>query len=145
MDYEDEIVFEIRDTGSFLKIEPLYFMYPESGYEWDRKWLKAKVKIKNYNFEGEYTAELMITDFTSFLAEFSKLYNNLKGIAVFSDLERYLNIKIIGNGIGHFSTDIVANDNASNNSMQLSFTLNFDQTQIKEMEHQLEKIIQFKK
>lgn len=107
---------------------------------WDKNWLKCKVSIKAGSFSGGYSAEFMTRDFLSFKEEFSALYDNLSGAAAFTDLERYLELRIVGDGNGHFEMSVVANDTSDIYSSQLRFEMNFDQTYIRPIVQQLNKI-----
>jgi len=56
------------------------------------------------------------------------------------NLEHALQLKILGDGVGHFEVQVTANDNPDINSSNLSFTMAFDQTEIKNLVNQLDKI-----
>lgn len=136
----DELIFEIFDAGDIVKIEPLELIKYDSELDWDRNWIKTKITVKGGAFSGQYQADIMTVDFEKFKQELSKLYDNLKGGAIFEDLEHALQLKIQGDGIGHFEVQVTANDNPGINSSKLSFTMAFDQTEIKHLVNQLDKI-----
>ncbi|MFD2892801.1 hypothetical protein ACFS5J_12345 [Flavobacterium chuncheonense] len=141
MDLEEEIFFEIYDSGDFIRLKPINYNNYNSEMDWDKNWIKTKVEIKAGNFVGEYIAEFMTVDFENFEKQFSKLYENLKGIAVFNDLESYLELKIVGDGIGHFEVSVSACDKSGFKSSILKYILDFDQTDLQRMNIQLRKII----
>lgn len=80
-------------------------------------------------------------DFHNFKQELAKFYDNLNETVEFKDLEGYLNLKIIGDGLGHFEVIVNACDHPGINGAHLSNTLNFDQTQLKKLLNQLNRII----
>jgi hypothetical protein len=136
----DEIYFELSNGGDFVRLEPIELIDYKSSLDWDRNWIKTKIVIKGGAFSGQYQADIMTIDFEKFKQELSKLYDNLKGGAIFEDLEHALQLKILGDGNGHFEVKVKANDNPGIERSELSFTLTFDQTQIKDLVNQLDKI-----
>ncbi len=82
----------------------------------------------------------MTVDLKQFQKEFSLLYDNLNGSANFHDLEGYLDLKIKGDGLGHFEVDVTACDQPGIDSSELRFNISFDQTLIKDLNYQLELI-----
>ena len=132
--------FEISESGDMVKIEALEFSYPDADYDWDSNWIKSKVTVKGGSFHGEYRAEFMTLDFAKLEKEFNALYDNLSGEAEFKDREGYLELKIVGDGIGHFEVDIKACDNPGIYGSYLNFTMNFDQTYIKGFVNHLRRI-----
>ena len=139
MEEEQELLFEIKDSGEFVRLEPLKLINYKSDIDWDKNWVKTIVTVKGGSFSGKFEADIMTTDYEILKQEFRKLYDNLKGGFHFSDLERYVDITIKGDGIGHFNVEVTACDKPGNGS-ELAFELNFDQTQIKELVYQLESI-----
>src|SRR5690606_4933969 len=98
----EEMYFEIVDAGDIVRLEPLELIKYCSDLDWDKNWIKTKVVVKSGKFSGQYWGEFMTVDFEKFKQELSRLYDNLNGTANFNDLEGYLELKIIGDGIGHF-------------------------------------------
>lgn len=140
MNPEQDIKFEISDQGNLIRLEPFELNKYDSDMDWDKNWIKTKITVNAGNFSGHYEGELMTTDFEKFKQELFQLYDNLKGTAHFNDLEGYLNLKIKGDGLGHFEVKVVACDSPGIDSNHLSFFLSFDQTLIKELVQQLENI-----
>lgn len=132
--------FEIAESGNYLRLYPLQYSHYGATEKWDQKWLQTKIEVKGGSFKGSYLAELMTDDFKDLKRKLFKLYNNLNGAADFNDLERHLELKIKGDGIGHFDMQVIASDNSVYLST-LAFTFQFDQTQIPKMVAQLENII----
>lgn len=140
MDERQEIYFEIFDAGDLVRLEPIELIKYNSDVEWDKNWIKTQVTIKGGKFSGQYTGDFMTVDFEKFKQELSILYDNLQGTANFNDLEGYLELKITGDGIGHFEVDVKACDQPGVNASELTFTMGFDQTEIKDLVNQLDRI-----
>lgn len=139
-DFEEKLYFEIKDGANFLRIEPLGLINYNSENDWDRNWVKSKVYTKSGAFEGSYEADIMTTDYERLKQELKKSYNNLKHSFLFSDLERAIDLKIIGDGLGHFSVTAVATDNPGIYSTTLEFEMQYDQTFIPDMINKLDSI-----
>jgi hypothetical protein len=137
---KQEMYFEIIDSCNIVRIEPFELINSESDLDWDRNWIKTKITIKGGAFSGQYLGEFMTVDFEVFKQELTKLYDNLEGTASFNDLEGYLELKIIGDGIGHFEVDVKACDQIGENESILIFSMEFDQTFLNGMLFQLERI-----
>jgi hypothetical protein len=125
-----ETYFEISDAGNSLKIEVLEYCKYNNVIDWDRNWVKAKVSIKSGAFLGDYIADFMTLDFKEFRKQLSYLYDNLAASTSFNDLEGYLDLKIKGDGIGHFELNGIACDAPGVFGSTLNFTLYFDQTNL---------------
>ena len=136
----NDLFFELSDSGDSVKLEPLERINFDSDIDWDKNWVKTIVTVKGGKFSGNYTADIMTVDFEKFKQELSVLYDNLGGSAHFYDVERYLELKIKGDGIGHFEVDVRACDEPGVNASELTFTMTFDQTQIKGLVRQLDLI-----
>ena len=135
-----DISFEIFDSGDLVRLEPIELIKYDSNLDWDRNWIKIRVTLKGGKFSGQYVGDFMTVDFETFKQELSNLYDNLDWTANFIDLEGYLNLKIIGDGLGHFEVNVLACDQPGFNGSQLTFKMSFDQTQIKELVYQLDLI-----
>lgn len=133
-------IFEISESGNMVRIETIERRYTDADNDWDSNWIKSQVTVKSGSFYGEYMAEFMTVDFAQFEIELSHLYDNLSGIAEFSDIEGYLELKIQGDGIGHFEMNVDACDNPGYEARHLTFTMHFDQTYIKGFVNHLKKI-----
>ncbi len=136
---EETTFFEISESGNFIRIELIAFSHPNAEMDWDANWVKGFVNVKAGGFSGGFKADFMTVDFESFKIELSKIYDNLNGIAIFNTLERQVEIKIIGDGIGHLIAECEVMDYAGMGS-KLKFKINFDQTHIPDILNQLEKI-----
>jgi len=128
--------FELKDSGDFIRIGLSKLNYPNAELDWDRNWIKSNVEVKAGGFSGQFECDLMTTDFERFKQSLSKLYDKLDGTASFNSYEGQVEIKIEGDGIGHFVADCSVMDNVGIGN-QLDFEINFDQTIIPEMLRQL--------
>ncbi len=131
--------FEIKGSGDFIRVELVHLAHPNAEDDWDRNWVKSNVTLKAGGFSGKFTCDLMTTDFARFQEQFSKLYNKLDGTAIFDTIEEQINIKIEGDGFGHFDANCVVMDFAGTGNT-LEFLINFDQTTIPQVVRQLTSI-----
>ena len=136
----DDIYFELSDAGDIVRLEPIKLIDEKSALDWDRNHITTKITLKGGAFSGQYQADIMTVDFEKFKQDLSKLYDNLNGSAVFEDIEHALQLKIKGDGNGHFEVNVKANDSPGIYGNELNFTMAFDQTQIKSLVNQLDKI-----
>ena len=134
-----DIYFEITDAGDLIRIEPFHLTNPKAQLDWDRNWIKTKVTVKGGVFSGEFVGEFMTTDFEIFKRQLKKLDQDFNATATFQPLEQQLTLKIKGDGLGHFDVDCEAAPQ-SHLGQTLTFSMNFDQTYIKELVKQLDKI-----
>ncbi|SIN70035.1 WapI family immunity protein [Algoriphagus halophilus] len=135
----ETIYFELKDSGDFIRIELMNLNYPNAELDWDRNWIKSNVIVKAGGFSGQFECDLMTTDFERFKKSLSQLYDKLDGTASFNTMEGQVEIKIKGDGIGHFEADCSVMDDAGIGN-KLDFEINFDQTIISEMVRQLNDI-----
>lgn len=131
--------FELKDSGDFIRIDLQNLNYPTAELDWDRNWIKSKVTVKAGGFSGRFSCDLMTTDFERFKRGLTLLYDKLDGTASFDTIEGQVEIKIKGDGIGHFEANCFVMDQAGIGN-KLDFEINFDQTIIPEMIRQLNDI-----
>ncbi len=136
----EEVFFEIKAGGDFIKVVPQEFSYKNSDHSWDRNWITTEVIIKAGGFSGHYGAQFMIVDFKEFKKQLEYSYDHLDKSAIFEDLERYLKINIKGDGLGHFEIFCEVSDNPGYLERQLAFYLSIDQTYIPQLIRQLDGI-----
>ena len=136
---EENIFLEIEESGDFIRIELIDFSHPNAELDWDKNWVSGFVNVKAGAFSGVFKADFMTVDFVSFKNKLAKLYDKLNGIATFHTLESQVEIKIVGDGIGHLKAECEVMDYAGTGN-KLVFEINFDQTHIPKILNQLEKI-----
>lgn len=140
MTEKQEIYFELFDAGDIVRLEPLELIKYDSDLDWDRNWIRTKVTVKGGKFSGQYIGEFMTVEFEKFKQELTRLHTNLKGFANFNDIEGYLELKIKGDGIGHFEVHVNACDQPGVNATNLNFSMGFDQTELSELIDQINRI-----
>jgi hypothetical protein len=136
------MTFEIKYGENILAIEPLKYAFPNSETDYSRNLISTKITIKAGKFEGEYIGEIETGDFENFKERLSALNKDLNGFAHFDSLEPYLTIKVQGNGLGHFKCDCSAIHNPGFEQTELTFVVQFEQTQIKALINTLDEILQ---
>lgn len=119
-----------KESSDYLQILAFDFAYPDSADFWDGNWINTRIMIKVGGFNGDFEAQLRNVDFLDLKKGLENLYHKLDGYANFNCLEDYLQIKIKGDGLGHFSADCIATDNPGIYGHELKFTIEFDQTEI---------------
>ncbi|HZZ75646.1 MAG TPA: hypothetical protein VFE04_06930, partial [Puia sp.] len=107
--------------------------------ELDNNWIITQVTIKGGKFSGQFDAEFLTIDFERFKQELRPLYEDLKGSATFSGIEGYLELKVIGDGLGHFDVAVTACDQPGIGG-KLTFIMAFDQTYLTDLISQLDRI-----
>jgi hypothetical protein len=136
----NDIYFEITDGPDIIKIEPLKWTHADAELDWDKNWIHSRITVKGGAFRGQFYCDLMTTDFELFKRELKKTYDSLNDQAEFKTLEGQIQIKIEGDGLGHFSVDCEVMDDAGVGN-KLNIAMAFDQTQIPDFVRQLDKIV----
>lgn len=136
MTYSTDTSLEITDAGDIIRIEPISLTFPNADLDWDRNWIKANVTVKAGVFSGQFVAEFRTTDFEILKQQLKKLENDFNGSASFEPLEQQLILNIKGDGLGHFEVDCEATPEP-HIGHSLTFSISFDQTQIKKYVRQL--------
>ena len=88
------------------------------------------MKVKAGSFSGEFEAKFMRQYFIQFKDRLTTLYESLKGYATFEELEDQVNIKVEGDGLGHFTAECQVKDRCGIGASTLAFDIAFDQTDI---------------
>lgn len=140
MTIKHKAFFEIFDAGYIVRVESQSYLYKDADDDWDRNWLKALITVKGGKFSGQYPADFMTVDFRKFRGELMLLKDNYNGTAEFSGRDGYLELKIEGDGLGHFEINVIARDEP-NYGGQLTFEMAFDQTSLDEIIEQLDNIL----
>ncbi len=129
-----------KESSEYLQILVYNFTYPNSTDISDGNWLNTRIKIKVGGFTADYEALLSNVDFFYFKNDLEKLYTQLDGTAKFSCIEEYLQIKIKGDGLGHFTADCIAVDKPGYGH-ELKFRIEFDQTEIQSMINKIDNLL----
>lgn len=136
----EELKFEIKSGNDYVRIFAIGLTYPNAETDWEKNYIESRIEINAYPFNGIYKATLFAVDFEKFKQGLDRIYNDLSGVTLFDCLENDIEIKVKGDGLGHFSASCKAKDTTTQGGNELSFNLNFDQTQIPELINQLEEI-----
>ncbi|MCY4779077.1 hypothetical protein ORI89_05410 [Sphingobacterium sp. UT-1RO-CII-1] len=136
----EDLEFQIKSDGDFVKLNPAGLIYYDSILDWDKNWIRTVITVQGGVFSGKYNADLTTFDFDNLKCDLEKLYDNLGGEMEFDDLEGFLSLKIVGDGTGNFVAEVTCNDAPGIYSSELSFQISFDQTYIKDMVRRLDEI-----
>lgn len=79
--------------------------HPECDDYWDGNWINASTSIIVGNFNGRCSESLRVEDFHNLSIEIENLNKTLKGKAIFSTLEEWLEFELIGDGKGHIEVN----------------------------------------
>jgi len=139
MDIPNDTYLEFISAENTIRIEAIKFKFPDADFDWDRNWVLSKVTIKAGVFSGQFPAEFMTADFEFLKRQLMLLDEDFNKTAKFSPLEQQLFLTITGDGLGHFVIDCEATP-APNGGQKLTFSLTFDQTEIKNYVRQLARI-----
>ena len=121
-----------RDTSEYLSVQITGRSHPGSQDYWDGNWVNADIEIDAGGFHGRYGAYLRAEELKDFRNALSLLYSFDSKEAKFETMEEQLSIHITGNGLGHYTAECEALDQAGIGN-RLIFSLEFDQTEIPEM------------
>jgi hypothetical protein len=135
------MTFDIVYGENWLSIEPLRFAYPDDSDAFSRNLISTRITFKAGKFNGDYIGEFETADYDNFKKGLLRLYTDLKGFARFDGLEPYLDLKIQGDGLGHFNCECSAIHNPGYEQTELTFNLHFDQTQIPVLIKQMDLIM----
>lgn len=132
MKEENSIKIEFKDSGNFLRITPIGLNFPNAELDWDRNWLTANIEFYSGSFHGAFQGDFMTVDFEIFKQELRQLYKSLTGTANFNCDDRYVMIKMEGDGLGHLLTNCQLSDDGGI-SRKIEFKLQLDQTQLPDL------------
>jgi hypothetical protein len=127
--------FELKNHPNFLKIETIEkLISPEN-------LVNTIITVRSGHFNGEFAFKMVSVDFEWLKRGFKRLYNDLGGVFNFDCFDKgFLVLNIKGDGIGHFECDCIVNDNPGIYGTELTFRLEFDQTEINDLVDQLDLI-----
>ena len=137
MSLEEEIYFEIKDAGDYLRVVPVKLGYTEK--DWGITIIDVNVIVNAFPFNCNAGVKFTLEDFIGLYDDLEKLNNDFSASLKFSNFEYDLQFSIQGDSIGQFTTNIQVFGGRFNS--QLDFELRFDQSYISEMLRQLYTII----
>jgi hypothetical protein len=115
--------------------------YPNATDFWDGNWLPCRIRIRAGAWDGTFGASLRADEFVTFRDGMERLYETLDGSATFETMEGWLELRMVGDGIGHVAISGVAKDRVSIGGSTLSFVIpDIDQTYLPAVIDQLRAI-----
>jgi len=121
-----------RGVSEYLNVQVTGRSHPGSEDYWDGNWVNADIEIDAGSFQARYGAYLRVEELKDFRDAVARLYSFDSKEAKFQTMEEQLHINITGNGLGHFTAECEALDQAGIGN-RLVFSLEFDQTEIPEI------------
>jgi hypothetical protein len=118
-----------KEDSQYLSVQITSRSYPSSQDYWDGNWVNAVIEIDLGSFRGRYSAYLRAEELKGFHNALSNLYSFHAQEAKFETMEEQLSIRIVGDGLGHFTAECEALDQTGIGN-RLRFSLEFDQTDI---------------
>jgi hypothetical protein len=115
------------EESEFLSITVLGRSHPECNDFWDGNWLRARVEIAVGGFRALVICDLRSEELRQFHCDLARLQETTRGVAEFFTMERWLFLRVVGDGRGHVLFQCKVNDNAGIGNT-LSCELNVDQT-----------------
>jgi hypothetical protein len=131
--------FRIGSQSEFLDVKIVGRSHASQDY-WDGNWLNADIQIATGGFHGRFGAYLRAEELKIFHDSLMRLYSFDTKAVKFETMEEQLSIGIQGDSLGHFTAECEARDQAGIGN-RLSFTLNFDQTELPEILKGLEEAL----
>src|SRR5262245_7926626 len=98
------------ESGELLTIAVLDRSHPDCVDYWDGNWLRAAVEVRAGGFHGAATGELRTDELAAFSEQLARLQESLQGEAAFDTMERWLSIRVTGDGRGHLEFRCVVRD-----------------------------------
>ncbi|MDO8998507.1 MAG: hypothetical protein Q7W45_01995 [Bacteroidota bacterium] len=138
---KDELYFELTDGPNSVRVDVIEKINYDSTLDWDKNWLKTNVKVNAGAFSGQFSVDFMTVDFENFKHELLRIYDDLKGCTRFGNLDQNLELVFRGDGNGHFNIEVIANESKDFEKNELTFHINIDQTHIKPLVNQVDKIV----
>src|SRR5262249_55665334 len=77
---------------------------------WDGNWVSAAVDVQAGGFHGSVEGDLRAEELSKFLQQLAGLQKSLDGTAQFETMERWLSIRVTGDGRGHMLVRCVIRD-----------------------------------
>jgi hypothetical protein len=137
----DVPVLLIGCQSEHLMLRPLRRAFPERTDEWDGNALVVDVTVQVGAFSARIEASFMwAQEFERFRDQFVALHRSLKGEAEFANIDGWVSIRVVGDGLGHLTARCKVTDQPGTGS-SLAFELAFDQTEMPPMIEALDAIV----
>jgi hypothetical protein len=115
------------DSGDFLTVTLLGRSHPGATDYWDGNWVRASVQLAAGGFRGSVGGDLRAEELAQFHGRLVRLQQSLRGTAEFDTMERWLSIRVAGDGKGHMEFRCIIRDQPGIGNT-LDCTLATDQT-----------------
>jgi hypothetical protein len=116
-------------ASDHVSIRVMRRSHPGTADYWDGNWIRCAIGIRAHPFQGGFEGDLRSDELSRLRDDLARLYEHLDGEAGFANLDGYLAFDVKGDGIGHFTIEGDASDDAGS-GQRLAFRLEVDQTQL---------------
>jgi hypothetical protein len=143
MTTEDPLIVTIgSDVANRLLVTVLRRSFPSATNPWDGNELSCEATLCSSGFRGSAAGGLKAQEFAKFVGMLRPLYERLVGEAHFYTRDEWLDIRIAGDGYGHFiATCQLASSTFSVWETRLKANLSFDQTELAGILNELDRIL----
>jgi hypothetical protein len=117
------------EQAEYLAIAIVGSSHPGCLDYWDGNWLGAEVEVVAGSFRGSVVGSIRREEIHDFHQQVLRLFETLAGEAVFRTMERWLTIRMVGDGRGHITMEGELTDQPGY-SNTLRFRLAVDQTHL---------------
>jgi hypothetical protein len=119
----------IGNESGFLSLVIIGRSYPGAADYWDGNWLDCYAEVACGAFRGKVKGSIRTDELEGFHQQLVRLYERLTGEAELVTMERWLGLRVVGDGRGHLEArGTLRDDPALGNT--LDFRLYLDQTQL---------------
>jgi hypothetical protein len=102
--------------------------HPDAGDFWDGNWLRTTLDLAVGPFSGSVAANLRAEELAAFRKDLQRLYEAVEGHVVLSTMERWVELAIDGDGLGHVHVVGEVFDTAGAVGDSVRFHLDIDPT-----------------
>jgi hypothetical protein len=125
----DLLEIVIGSGSAEIRMRPMVRSHPGATDYWDGNWIDTELSVRAGAFRGTWMACLRAEELLGFRRDLERLHRDLKGVGGFRSMEEWLNLRLEGDGRGHFGASAVALDRAGHGN-RLEFEFMMDQTEI---------------
>lgn len=113
-----------------IRLRPVVRSHAGATDYWDGHWVDTEISVRAGAFRGTWVACLRTEEFRGFRRDLERLHTELKGSGRFRSMEEWVDLRIEGDGRGHFDVHAVVLDRAGDGN-RLEFEFTIDQTEIR--------------
>ena len=118
-----------KASSEHLLVEVIGRNHPSAQDYWDGNWVRALLSVHAGGFRGNCEASLRTEELARFRTALGTLYDTLSGAAEFATMEKWLELQVVSDRLGHLSVEGQVRDQPGIGNT-LTFRLEIDQTQI---------------